>query len=115
MNEDIGQIFELEYYTTANGKSPFTKWLNRLDTTTIAQVTLKIDALSCGHFGNVKFIGDGIYEFKIDLGPGYRIYHTRIGKKLLLILTGGDKKNQQNDITKAKKYLIDYREHHENK
>lgn len=64
--------------------------------------------MAAGNFGDCKPIADGIWELRIDYGPGYRVYYTRAGKKLLLLLIGGDKRKQQADIDTALTYWNDW-------
>lgn len=115
MTEAKLQVFELEYHITFQGKAPLIEWLKKLDKMTKAKVIAKIDHLSCGHFSNCKSVGHKLYELKIDLGPGYRIYYSQIGKKILLLLLGGKKETQKKDIQKAKKYLQEYRKNDDEK
>jgi putative addiction module killer protein len=65
--------------------------------------------LLLGNFGNCRFVGEGVYELKIDYGGGYRIYFGQVGIKIILLLCGGDKSTQDQDIQQAKKYWKDYR------
>jgi putative addiction module killer protein len=88
----------------------FAKWLKRLkDTNARARINVRIKRISItGNFGDAKSIGDGICEMRIDYGPGYRIYFTRRGAEILLLLIGGDKSSQQKDIEKAKRLKAEY-------
>ena len=112
MKTNESQIFELDYYDTENGRSPLIEWLRALDNMTRAKVVTKIDKLGLGHFSNCKSVGDGLYELKMNFGPGYRVYYSRVGKKILLLISGGDKGSQKKDIKKAEEYLKDYRGRH---
>src|ERR1700761_2435981 len=81
----------------------FVNWLRKLrDENARARIQIRIRRLSLGNFGDVKPIGDGVNELRIDYGPGYRVYLTRKGTELVLLLAGGNKKTQQKDIAKAK-------------
>lgn len=104
------QVFELEYYVAENGKAPLLEWLKRLDMITKAKVATKIDSLSCGNFGKCKSLGGGLYELKIDFGPGYRVYYSQVGKRILLLISGGDKGSQKRDIKQAIDCLQSYKE-----
>lgn len=65
-----------------------------------------------GNFGDAKMIkgGEGIWELRIDYGPGYRVYFGKQGATIVILLTGGDKKSQNRDIAKAKRYWLDYKD-----
>ena len=65
--------------------------------------------MEIGNFGDIKPVGDGVFERRIDFGPGYRIYFGREGKALVILLVGGAKKRQQRDIDRAKAYWGEYR------
>jgi putative addiction module killer protein len=81
----------------------FSKWLKKLrDEKAKGLISLRTQRLKFGHLGDGKSIGDGVIEMRIDSGPGYRVYFTRRGDKLILLLVGGTKRNQQADIDKAK-------------
>ncbi len=100
---------EIEEYLDENGKSPFREWILSLkDIKTRARIRMRVNRLRLGNFGDCRFLGNGVYELKIDLGPGYRIYLGRESDVILMLLCGGDKKNQRKDIVKAKKLWQDY-------
>ncbi|WP_407522937.1 type II toxin-antitoxin system RelE/ParE family toxin [Methylobacterium oryzisoli] len=81
----------------------FDGWLNGLrDVRAKARIALRIDRLASGNPGDVKMVGDGVSELRIDYGPGYRVYFVRRGATVLLLLCGGDKSRQQQDIDRAK-------------
>ena len=80
----------------------FDKWLYKLrDTKARARISIKIRDAGLGNFGHSKSVGGGIFEMKIDTGPGYRIYYARKENTVYWLLNGGDKSTQQNDIKKA--------------
>ena len=82
----------------------FSDWLRNLrDEKARSRVLIRIRRLSLGNFGDVKPVGDGVSELRIDYGPGYRVYLQRRGSMLVLLLAGGSKKTQSTDIAKAKK------------
>ena len=82
----------------------FVNWLRKLrDENARARIQIRIRRLSLGNFGDVKPVGEGVSELRIDYGPGYRVYFQRMGSLLVLLLVGGDKKTQDADIAKAKK------------
>ena len=81
----------------------FDRWLRKLrDPSAKARIQIRIDRLERGLFGDVKDIGQGLSELRIDHGPGYRVYLMRRGDVLLVLLCGGDKRTQDNDIKQAK-------------
>jgi putative addiction module killer protein len=86
----------------------FLKWLRGLnDIREIARIQIRIDRLSLGNMGDVKAVGEGISEMRIDYGPGYRVYFKKRGKTILLLLCGGDKTSQTADIKMAKRMAKD--------
>ena len=97
--------FTLEYYITETIKIPFKEWLESLkDIHARAKIRVALDRLRLGNFGHAKSIGEGVYELKIDYGPGYRVYYAFTGKTIVLLLLGGDKVSQSKDIARAKEY-----------
>jgi putative addiction module killer protein len=81
----------------------FTDWLKSLrDKRAAARINIRIDRLRLGYFGDVKPVGDGVAEMRIDHGPGYRVYFLRQGDVAIMLLCGGDKSSQVRDIRKAK-------------
>ena len=88
----------------------FARWLKRLkDADARARINLHIRRLSLtGNFGDTKSVGDGVYEMRLDFGPGYRLYYSRRGNDVVLLLIGGNKSSQQRDIDKAKKLNSEY-------
>jgi putative addiction module killer protein len=82
--------------------SVFEKWLRALDEQARARVNIRIRRLSQGNYGDVKPVGEGISELRIDYGPGYRVYLKRTGVEIVLLLCGGDKRSQSKDIALAK-------------
>ena len=77
------------------------------------QVRVRIEArlarVAAGNFGDVEPVGEGVQELRIDWGPGYRVYFSRVGQVIVLLLCGGDKRKQQKDIKHAKDYFEDYK------
>jgi len=86
----------------------FREWLNGLtDERAAARIAQRIVRLQAGLMGDVKPVGDGVSELRIDHGPGYRIYFVQRGRVLIILLCGGDKKTQTRDIKRAKSLLLD--------
>jgi putative addiction module killer protein len=101
---------EVNIYETLDGKVPFSEWLTSLrDLQAAARILLRIDRVKQGNLGDHKFIDDGIFELRIDVGAGYRVYFARLENQEILILWGGDKSSQTRDIEKARKFWLDYR------
>jgi putative addiction module killer protein len=83
------------------GRSPFEEWFSSVDSAARAKVAAMISRLEQGNTSNVKSVGEGVLEYRINFGPGYRIYFGRDGATLVILLTGGTKKRQQRDIAAA--------------
>jgi putative addiction module killer protein len=92
---------ELIAYETEAGRVPFNEWLESLDRVARARVGVAIKRLESGNLSSTKSVGSGVFEFRIDFGPGYRIYFGQDGQEIVLLLTGGDKPRQQRDIDAA--------------
>jgi putative addiction module killer protein len=95
---------EILEYVAENGARPFGKWFDALDARVAAKVTTALNRLEQGNISNVKAVGDGVSELKIDFGPGYRVYFGQDGAVLVILLFGGTKKRQDRDIAKAKAF-----------
>lgn len=100
---------ELRYYLAGDGKSPFEEWFSGLDAAAAAKVSVALARLEQGNLSNVKAVGEGVLEYRIDWGPGYRVYFGRAGETLVVLLTGGTKRRQQRDIDAAKTNWTDYK------
>jgi putative addiction module killer protein len=89
----------------------YRKWFGSLkDRNARARIDVRIRRISLGNFGDVKPVGEGVSEIRIDAGPGYRIYYTQIGITIIILLAGGDKSSQTKDIQKAQKLAQELRE-----
>lgn len=103
-------IYELSIYKPHTGKAPFEKWLTSLkDKKTKQIIQARIDRAVFGNLGDIKGLGDDVFEFRIDYCPGLRVYFSIQGQKILLLLVGEDKRTQSKDIEKAKLYLRDWK------
>ena len=100
---------EVREYTDPAGRSPFEKWFSGLDACAAAKVTVALARLEQGHRPNVKGVGGGVLELKIDYGPGYRIYLGKDGERLVILLGGGTKKRQGVDIEAARRLWQEYK------
>lgn len=100
-----GKVVE---YLDQSGASPFARWFGRLDPVAAAKVTTALYRMQQGNFSSVKPVGQAVSEYRIDFGPGYRIYFGRQGG-LIILLGGGVKKGQQTDIREAQRCWRDYK------
>ncbi len=104
------QPLEIENYQTLDERSPFEEWLNALrDSKAKNIIKARLRRIALGNLVDYRSVGAGVCEFRIDYGPGYRIYFVQIGTRIVLLLCGGDKSTQQQDIRKAIEYWEDYR------
>jgi putative addiction module killer protein len=101
---------EIRYYSARDGREPFEAWFGKLDRAARAKVTIAIARLGQGNLSNLKGVGEGVLEYRINFGPGYRVYFGRDGETLVILLTGGSKKRQQRDIASAIGMWLDYRQ-----
>ncbi|TCS93726.1 putative addiction module killer protein [Tepidimonas ignava] len=102
-------MWELVDYLTPEGRSPYQAWLERLaDRQARARIAARVLRMQGGNFGDCKPLDGGVWELRIDHGPGYRVYYARAGKRLILLLVGGDKRTQQADIDTALGYWQDW-------
>lgn len=100
------QILE---YLDAGGRSPYRDWFENLDAQAAARVTVAVTRIELGNLSNVKSVGAGVQEYRIDFGPGYRIYFGRDGERIVILLAGGSKSRQRDDIAAAQKRWADYK------
>ena len=101
---------ELKFYLSDTGRAPFKEWLDSLkDAKGRAKIRVRLDRVRLGNFGDYQGVGEGVQELRIDYGPGYRVYFGRDGETIVVLLCGGDKRSQANDIDLAKQYWNDYR------
>ena len=101
-------IAQREYLDSA-GRCPFAQWRDSLDDRARTKVTVALRRLAEGNVSQVKSVGEGVSELKIDFGPGYRVYFGRDGLELVILLGGGTKKRQQFDIEQAQARWKDYK------
>jgi len=103
-------VIEIRKYCDPSGSIPYDAWLKRLrDRKAKVRIFNRIDRIALGLEGDWKSVGEGVRELRIPEGKGYRIYYAWEGKKLILLLCGGNKTSQAEDIKKAKSY---WRNHH---
>jgi putative addiction module killer protein len=99
----------VEEYIREDGSCPFRIWFDKLDVQAAAKVATAIVRLELGNLSNVKWIGGGLGEYRIDWGPGYRLYLMRDGDELTILFVGGTKKRQQADIDRATSLMAEYK------
>jgi putative addiction module killer protein len=96
-------------YVTESGKDVVGEWLENLhDNRARAKIAVRINRLAAGTFGDCKPLRDGVWELRIDWGPGYRVYYAMTGRTAVLLLCGGDKRTQSADLNRAVGYWNDY-------
>ena len=100
---------KVQEYIREDGSNPYQKWFDSLDPQAAAKVTVALARLELGNTSNIKWL-DGIGEYRINWGPGYRIYLAQFGKQLIILFGGGTKKKQQADIERAKGLYQEYKE-----
>jgi putative addiction module killer protein len=101
---------DVREYLDADGRSPFADWFADLDATTASKVTVVIARIEQGTLSAFKGVGGGVLEYRVDFGPGYRVYFGLDGDTLVILLGGGTKKRQQRDIEMAKSRWTDYKQ-----
>ncbi|MBI2931124.1 MAG: type II toxin-antitoxin system RelE/ParE family toxin [Planctomycetes bacterium] len=100
----------IEKYLAPSGRVPFSEWVERLDEVVQAKVYAYIIRVADGGAKkNVKPLGEGVFEIKIDGGPGYRVYFGLVGRNRMILLGGGDKRSQRRDIETSLRSWRDYR------
>ena len=103
--------YTVEHYRTVGGDDVIAKWFEGLrDRRAVARISARIERLTVGLFGDCKPLRDGVWEMRIDEGPGYRVYYARSGRRVILLLWGGDKRTQVNDIQRAADFWHDWQE-----
>jgi putative addiction module killer protein len=106
-----GKPKETIVYHDATGASPFDEWVSGLrDRQTVARIQKRLIRLRAGNPGDYKAVATGVYELRLDFGPGYRIYFGFSGQQIVLLLCGGDKSTQATDIANAVTYWEDFQE-----
>ena len=97
------------YYVTKKGDSPFIKWFEGIDHSVEQIIRKRLERVKLGNFGDCENLGEGVFELRIHFGAGYRIYFGRDGREVVLLLCGGDKVSQSQDIRRAKFFWEDYK------
>jgi putative addiction module killer protein len=102
-------------FLTKDGRNPFRQWLEELDGSIRARIQSRIFRFELGNLGDHKMIGGGVWEARLDFGPGYRIYFGKDGAAIILLILGGDKSSQARDIATAQAYWKAYQEKYHGK
>ena len=102
-------LVEIRHYLTVSGKDLYQQWLDELkDLKARVVIQRRIDRVVNGNFGDHRFCEEGVWELKIDFGPGYRVYYAQAGATTVLLLCGGSKRTQSADIKEAVRYWGNY-------
>ena len=96
-------------YLDSDSRSPFGRWFDGLDAQAAAKIAIALARIGQTNLSNVKGVGGGVLEYRIDFGPGYRIYLGRDGDAIVILLGGGTKQRQRRDISTAQERWIDYK------
>lgn len=100
---------EIRHYLTEDGKDLFLEWLRRVrDPIAKVQIVKRLNRIEQGNFGDHKFCRDGVWELRVDIGAGYRVYYAQAGSQAVLLLGGGDKRSQSADIERAVRHWQDW-------
>jgi putative addiction module killer protein len=102
-------MIDVREYLDGKGRSPYARWFESLNAVAAAKVVTAVTRISLGNFSNVEGVGAGVFEYKLDFGPGYRIYFGKDGETLVVLLGGGSKKRQRRDINEALANWQDYK------
>lgn len=100
---------EVREFLDVSGRSPFSRWFEGLNAVAAARVTIALSRLGQGNFSNVEGVGGGVYEIKIDFGPGYRVYLGKDGERIVILLGGSTKKRQSAAIRAAQAAWAEYK------
>ena len=102
-------MYEIRHYLTRDEKDVYLDWLRKQrDTMARIAVDRRVNRFEQGNFGDHRFCRDGVWELRIDVGAGYRVYYALAGKEVVLLLCGGDKRTQDADIDRACGYWQDW-------
>ena len=106
-------MVEVREYLDRAGRSPYAAWFDRLNREAAAKVAAALARIQQGNFSNAKSVGAGVHEYRIEFGPGYRIYFGKDGEWLVILVGGGTKKRQEEDIKLALARWQDYKQRKE--
>ena len=103
-------MIEIRQYVDRLGRNPFDRWFEKLAVDAQARVTVSLDRLERGNFSAAKSVAAGVFELRLDFGPGYRVYFGKDGEQIVILLGGGTKRRQQKDITAAQAIWQQYKQ-----
>ena len=103
-------MIEVREYLASDGSNPYRKWFDTLNPQAAAKVAIAVTRMEQGNLANAKSVSAGLHEYRIHFGPGYRIYFGRDGDRLVILLGGGTKRRQQEDIRRAQVLWTDYKQ-----
>ena len=102
-------MYEIRHYLTDDQKDIFLDWLRKLrDVKAKIAISRRVSRIELGNFGDHRFCRDGVWELRIDVSNGYRVYYAIAGKEIVLLLCGGDKRTQNADIARACEFWQDW-------
>jgi len=109
-------VYKIEHYLNlADKQDIYLDWLSRLrDKQAKIAIIRRMTRIENGNFGDHRYCRDGVWEMRIDIGPGYRIYYALVGQRVLLLLCGGDKRTQDADIKRSVIYFNDWQRRGDN-
>lgn len=101
--------YKVRHYLSEDGRDFIADWLRQLrDPMAKVQIVKRLNRAELGNFGDNKFCRDGVWEMRVDVGAGYRVYYAQAGKRIVLLLCGGDKRSQDTDIARAVEFWRDW-------
>ncbi len=107
--DEYRTVYEIRHFLSLEGKDVYSEWHRKLrDTQAKIAIDRRINRIELGNFGDHKFCRDGVWELRIDVGQGYRVYYAMAGTQVILLLCGGDKRTQDGDIDRACEYWQDW-------
>lgn len=107
--------YTIDYYLTQKGEKPLKEWLDGMkDIAARNKIRIRLDRVRLGSLGDHHHVEKGVYELRVDYGPGYRVYYALKEKTIILLLIGGDKSSQGKDIGLATTYWEDYKRRNKN-
>jgi len=108
-------MFEIRHYVTRDGRDVYLEWLRQVrDAKAKTAIIRRVNRVELGNFGDHKPCREGVWELRVDQGPGYRVYYARTGTAIILLLCAGNKRTQDTDITRACDYWQDWQSRDDN-